>query len=73
MRVAILTVSDAGSRGERADGSGDAIVAWAAARGDQVTDRRLVPDETARITDWTRSRSLRHPEPPFRFTTFLTG
>lgn len=49
MRVAILTVSDAGSRGERADGSGDAIVAWAAARGDQVTDRRLVPDETARI------------------------
>lgn len=49
MRVAILTVSDAGSRGERADGSGDAIVAWAEARGDQVTDRRLVPDETARI------------------------
>ena len=26
MRVAVLTVSDATSRGERADGSGDAVV-----------------------------------------------
>ena len=34
MRVAILTISDAGARGERADTSGDAIVAWATARGD---------------------------------------
>ena len=30
MRIAILTISDAGSRGERADTSGDAIAAWAA-------------------------------------------
>lgn len=29
MRIAVLTVSDAGVRGERADTSGDAIVAWA--------------------------------------------
>ena len=28
---------------------------------------------TARMTSCTRSRSLRHPEPPLRFTTFLTG
>jgi molybdopterin biosynthesis enzyme MoaB len=28
-RLAILTISDAGSRGERADGSGDLIVSWA--------------------------------------------
>ena len=50
MRIAILTVSDAGARGERADGSGDAIVAWAAARGHEVAARDLVPDETAAIT-----------------------
>ncbi len=56
MRVAILTVSDAGSRGERADSSGDAIAAWAAARGFALADRTLVPDETSRIAavlvDW---------------------
>ena len=49
MRVAILTVSDAGSRGEREDRSGDAIVAWATGRGDRVVDRQLVPDESSRI------------------------
>jgi molybdopterin adenylyltransferase len=49
MRLAILTISDAGHRGERADTSGDAIVAWAAARGYAVAERALVPDETGRI------------------------
>ena len=49
MRVAVLTVSDAGARGERADSSGDAIVAWAESRGAKVVDRTLVPDESARI------------------------
>jgi molybdenum cofactor synthesis domain-containing protein len=49
MRIAVLTVSDAGARGERADGSGDAIVAWASARSAQVVDRQLVPDESGRI------------------------
>jgi len=49
MRIAVLTVSDAGARGLRADTSGEAIVAWAAARGDTVTARRLVPDESAAI------------------------
>jgi molybdopterin adenylyltransferase len=49
LRVAVLTVSDAGARGERADGSGDAIVAWAAARGHALVDRALVPDDTAAI------------------------
>ena len=56
MRLAVLTVSDAGSRGERADTSGDAIVAWAEARGDTVVARRIVPDEpsevSARLRDW---------------------
>jgi molybdenum cofactor synthesis domain-containing protein len=49
MRLAILTISDAGHRGERADTSGDAIVAWAEARGYSVAERALVPDETGRI------------------------
>lgn len=49
MRVAILTVSDAGARGEREDRSGDVIVAWATGRGDRVVDRQLVPDESAGI------------------------
>lgn len=49
MRIAILTISDAGSRGERADGSGDAIAAWAAAKGHVVAARALVPDETGPI------------------------
>lgn len=50
MRVAILTISDAGSRGERADLSGDAIAAWAAERGYDVAVRTLVPDEPAAIS-----------------------
>lgn len=49
MRVAILTISDAGARGDRADTSGDAIAAWAAARGAVLAERTLVPDEPAHI------------------------
>jgi molybdenum cofactor synthesis domain-containing protein len=49
MRIAILTVSDAASRGEREDTSGDAIVVWAETRGAQVVGRALVPDETDQI------------------------
>jgi len=49
MRVAILTVSDAGSRGEREDASGQVIADWAAARGHEVAARDLVPDEVTRI------------------------
>jgi molybdenum cofactor synthesis domain-containing protein len=49
MRLAILTISDAGHRGERADTSGDAIAAWAAERDFTLAGRALVPDETVRI------------------------
>lgn len=49
MRIAVLTISDAGSRGERADTSGDAIVEWIAARGAVLADRQLVPDEIPAI------------------------
>lgn len=49
MRVAVLTISDAGARGERADTSGDAIVTWAGERGYTLAARSLVPDDSAAI------------------------
>jgi molybdopterin adenylyltransferase len=49
MRLAILTISDAGSRGDRADTSGDAIVEWAESRADEVVVRHLVPDDVVQI------------------------
>ncbi len=49
IRLGILTVSDAGSRGERADGSGDAIAVWAGAKGHAIAERLLVADDTAAI------------------------
>lgn len=63
MRIAILTISDAGARGERKiDGSGDAIAAWVSARGgerngmgsvgngsDTIVVRALVPDDVTTI------------------------
>jgi molybdopterin adenylyltransferase len=49
MRIAILTVSDAGARGERQDGSGDAIAGWATQRGHAVAARALVADDVTAI------------------------
>lgn len=49
MQLAILTISDAGARGERADISGDSIAAWAQVRGYTVSARALVPDDTVQI------------------------
>ncbi|MFN8570769.1 MAG: MogA/MoaB family molybdenum cofactor biosynthesis protein [Gemmatimonadaceae bacterium] len=49
MRVAILTVSDAVSRGQREDTSGDAIVAWLAGQGATLAARATVPDDTVEI------------------------
>src|ERR1044071_1355638 len=51
MRVAILTISDAGARGERADTSGDAAEKWSRERGYDVAERALVPDETVDIVN----------------------
>lgn len=57
VRVAVLTISDAGFRGERADTSGDAIAGWIAAQGYALAERALVPDETVEIvralTEWS--------------------
>jgi len=49
LRVAILTVSDAGSRGERDDESGAAIAAWVAKRSSTLVVRDIVPDDTGPI------------------------
>ena len=49
MRVGILTISDLGAMGQRADVSGDTILEWAGGRGYDVVVRSVVPDETDRI------------------------
>jgi molybdopterin adenylyltransferase len=51
LRLAILTISDAGSRGERADTSGDFIASWAREHGYALTERALIPDETGPIAN----------------------
>lgn len=61
-RLAILTISDAGHRGERPDGSGEAIAAWAPGAGCTVAARALVPDETgaivAQLITWADSGAI---------------
>lgn len=56
MRVAVLTISDATSRGERADASGDAAVAWVESIAGQLVARAVVSDDTVpivrRLLDW---------------------
>jgi len=49
VRIAILTVSDRSAAGERKDRSGDVLLEWAQARGYEVSDRAVVPDETVAI------------------------
>lgn len=49
VRAAVLTVSDAGARGERADTSGDVICARLAALPAGVVSRAIVPDERGAI------------------------
>ena len=51
LRLAILTISDACSRGERADSSGDLIASWARERQYAIAERGLIPDDTVRISD----------------------
>ena len=49
VRIGILTISDLGAVGQRADTSGDAILEWASERGYEVVVRSVVSDETDRI------------------------
>jgi molybdopterin adenylyltransferase len=49
MKVAILTLSDKGSRGEREDLSGPALRDWLAERGVTVVCMAMMPDELEQI------------------------
>lgn len=51
IRLAVLTVSDAASRGERVDTSGEAIRTWADERGAVVVEQAVVADDPALIRD----------------------
>src|SRR5215207_6212329 len=50
LRLSILTISDAGSRGERSDSSGDLIASWGRERQYALAERALIPDDTVRIS-----------------------
>ena len=52
--VGILTVSDAGSRGERADTSGDAVRDIMESEGFAMTLRDILPDEADLVADKLR-------------------
>jgi molybdopterin adenylyltransferase len=49
VRIGILTISDLGAQGRRADTSGDAIVTWSAANSYEVVVRSTVPDEAGQV------------------------
>jgi molybdenum cofactor synthesis domain-containing protein len=56
IRVAILTLSDKGVRGERVDESGPALSAWLAGHGVRTTHTQVIADEYEQIVavlrDW---------------------
>lgn len=60
IRVGVLTVSDRSADGRREDTSGTKIVDWCEERGFEVTERSIVPDETAAICpvllQWANAR-----------------
>jgi molybdenum cofactor synthesis domain-containing protein len=49
LRIGVLTVSDACSRGERQDTSGQALEEWCSSEGHSPTFREVVPDQTDAI------------------------
>jgi molybdopterin adenylyltransferase len=55
LRASILTASDLGSRGERADTSGDAAAELLRAAGIEVAARAIVPDERDQIASRLRA------------------
>ncbi len=72
MNAVILTISDKGSRGERVDTSGPALVKWLQAKGVEVQEPEIVPDEqdliSDRLIDWVDRQ-----DPDLVLTTGGTG
>ena len=56
MKAAILTLSDKGSRGERADVSGPALASWLTEREVEIARTEVIPDEadliSAKLAEW---------------------
>jgi len=56
MKAAILTLSDKGSRGERADVSGPALASWLTEREVEIARTEVIPDEadliSAKLAAW---------------------
>ena len=56
MKAAILTLSDKGSRGERADLSGPALASWLTEREVEIARTEVIPDEadliSAKLAEW---------------------
>ena len=56
MKAAILTLSDKGSRGERADVSGPALASWLSKRQVEIARTEVIPDEadliSAKLAEW---------------------
>ena len=59
IRVAILTVSDRASRGEREDASGPALARVALEQGWKVVNREILPDDEERLKAWLMTWSDR--------------
>jgi len=55
VRIAVLTASDKGARGEREDASGALVVRRAEAEGHRVVAKVVVPDDRARIAEQLRA------------------
>ncbi len=71
-RVAILTVSDLGSRGEREDQSGDYLARRIADLPAEVELRGLLPDEPAEVEAWLRA-TVKELRPALVLCTGGTG
>lgn len=59
IRAAVITVSDACSRGEREDASGAALVALLTASGAEVVERRILSDDLAPLVQTLEEISKR--------------
>ena len=73
VRAAIVTISTAGSRGEREDLSGQALADLAAAAGIEIAARELVADDRAQIEEVLRRNSAPEANTTLILTTGGTG